>query len=233
MVLTRLPLTLIIVESALELVPRELWREPSIIATAKRRGKKPSEILLDMSLHYHAMKRYLRDWYKRGRPDIIHFILINALSSPLNYERLLNIYIHTIHGEIIGIDPSTRIPRNYNRFVGLMEQLLTRGKVPIDADKPLLQTLGMNIRELLRKEDFKEIILLDEKGKYMKLQELAKIVSSKKTAILIGGFQRGDFSSDTLSLATKTISIYPKALDAWIVVSRVIEAIERVYKIME
>ena len=232
MVLTRLPLTLIIVEAALELVPRELWREPSVIATAKRRNKKPSEILLDMSLHYYAMKRYLRDWYKRGRPDITHFILVNALSSPLNIEKLLNIYIHTIRGDMIAIDPSTRIPRNYNRFIGLMEQLLIKGRVPTDSDKPLLQILRVNIREFLKKEKFEEVILLNEKGKYMKLQSLAEIVSSRKAAILIGGFQRGDFSSEILSLATQVVSIYPKALDAWIVTSRVIEAVERLYNII-
>ncbi|RLE91418.1 MAG: 16S rRNA methyltransferase, partial [Thermoprotei archaeon] len=50
-------LSIIFIDAALELVPKSLWSHPSVRATAARRGKKPGEILLDKSLHYHAMKR--------------------------------------------------------------------------------------------------------------------------------------------------------------------------------
>ena len=86
---------LILAESSIELVPRDIIGHPSVLKTAKRRGKKPTEILLDISLHYHAMKK-LRDRHKRGRPDIVHVSLLEALSSPLNLEGKLEVIVHTI-----------------------------------------------------------------------------------------------------------------------------------------
>ena len=49
-------LSLVIAESALELVPLELQKHNSVIASARRFNKKPSEILLDISWHFAAMK---------------------------------------------------------------------------------------------------------------------------------------------------------------------------------
>ena len=115
-----------LVESGLELVPKEISKHPLIRRYAKKRGKKPSKVLLDISFHYHAMKN-LKDFNKRGRPDIVHFCLLEALGSPLNKMALLRIYVHTYDGKVVFIDPSTRIPKNYIRFVGLMEQLLDKG----------------------------------------------------------------------------------------------------------
>ncbi len=228
---SKTPLTIAIVEAGLELVPKELWREPGVISTARRRKKKPGEILLDMSLHYHAMKKYLRDWFKRGRPDIVHVMLLNALSSPLNIEGLLRIYIHTIQGLLIWVNPSTRIPRNYNRFVGLMEQLLIEGQVPTKTDKPLMKVLELDLKKFINEENFSEVILMDERGEHMKLDEFSRLVTSNKSLVMIGGFQRGTFSQYIESLATRKISIYPKSLDAWVVISRVIESVERAYGI--
>jgi len=111
-------LKIILLESALETVPHEIWRHPAVVKNARRRGKKPGETLLDVSLHYHAMKN-LKDREKRGRPDIVHTTLLELLESPLNKEGHLEVYVHTYQGHVIFIDPSTRIPRNYNRFGAL------------------------------------------------------------------------------------------------------------------
>ncbi|TRM76859.1 16S rRNA methyltransferase, partial [Sulfolobus sp. A20-N-F8] len=72
---------IILLESAIELVPREIVDHPSVIKNAKRRGKKPEDTLLDISLHYHAMKS-LENKYKRGRPDIVHQALLLILTDP-------------------------------------------------------------------------------------------------------------------------------------------------------
>ncbi|MCP8317603.1 MAG: 16S rRNA methyltransferase, partial [archaeon] len=61
-------LVLILAESALELIPHELWKHPSVVKHASSKGKKVSEILLDRSYHHSAMLR-LKDSEKRGRPD--------------------------------------------------------------------------------------------------------------------------------------------------------------------
>ena len=43
-------LILVIVEAAVELVPKEIRDHPSVRAEARRRGKRVDEILLDLSL---------------------------------------------------------------------------------------------------------------------------------------------------------------------------------------
>lgn len=53
---------------------------------------------------------------------------------------MLRVYIHTRNNEIIYVKPETRIPRNYNRFVGLMESLFKNKAVP-----PELELLKLRI----------------------------------------------------------------------------------------
>jgi len=48
----------------------------------------------------------------------------------LNKAGMLEVYVYTIQGHAIIIDPSTRLPRNYNRFTGLFEQLFKEGRTP-------------------------------------------------------------------------------------------------------
>jgi len=46
------------------------------------------------------------------------------MDSPLNRAGLLQVYIHTSTNQLIEISPQTRIPRTFDRFCGLMVQLL-------------------------------------------------------------------------------------------------------------
>jgi len=216
---------MVLIESSLELVPKEIWGHPAVLKSARRRGKRPGDILLDKSIHYHAMKD-LKYSEKRGRPDIVHASLLNALSSPLNLEGKLRIYIHTIGDYIIFIRPDTRIPRNYMRFVGLLEQLFITGKVPPDSDKPLLLIKDMSLEELLSTIG-KKLTLLSETGELVSPDYVVEEIISSNGIIGIGGFPHGDFSKRIYRLADKVYSIYPKSLDTWIVVSRIIEAYER------
>jgi len=230
------PLHLVLVESALELVPREIWHHHVVRAHARKRGKKPWEMLLDISLHYFAMQS-LPERHKRGRPDIVHVCLLNALSSPLNSEGLLRTVVHTVDNRAIFIDPETRIPRNYNRFVGLMEQLLTQGKVPPDSEKPLMYWRRMELRELLDELGIEVAILLSERGIKVELAELGRMLARAiklgiPTAVMVGAFPHGDFRRETVDCATHIIAIYRRTLDAWTVVSRILTAVEMALNIV-
>ncbi len=217
---------ILLVESALELVPKEIWGHPAVVKNARRRGKKPGEVLLDISLHYHAM-RNLKDREKRGRPDIVHVSLLNALESPLNKEGLLETYVHTYDGHLVYIDPMVRLPRNYNRFVGLMEQLFAKGRVPPNSEKPLLYIKTMPLKEAVKRIGADGLILLDETGIRKRPVEIVEEAIEKNYAIGIGGFPHGDFSEDTREIADAAYSIYNKPLVAWITVSRIIVAGEQ------
>jgi len=221
----------VLAESAIELVPREIASHPSVLSTARRRGKSPTEILLDVSLHYHAMKS-LRNRHKRGRPDIVHVTLLELLSSPLNLEGKLEVIVHTINDYVIRIDPTTRIPRNYNRFVGLIEQLLKEGRVPPDSPKPLMEAVAMNFSSLMKELGTDSVVLLDESGELVSTEEVCRVAISESLPIVIGGFPHGEFSPEVKAFAKYTYSIYHKPLDTWVVASRVVSACEKILKVM-
>jgi rRNA small subunit pseudouridine methyltransferase Nep1 len=222
---------LILAESSLETVPKEIASHPSVRRWAARRGKSPLETLLDISIHYHAM-RSLPNREKRGRPDIVHVSLLEALSSPLNLEGRLRVVVHTIGDYVLFVDSKTRIPRNYMRFVGLIEQAFKYGRVPPDSEKPLIEVVALSFPKLLQELGVDGIVLLDERGVREKPETVCSKALEEGLPIVIGGFQRGDFSPVVKSYAKYTYSIYRKPLDTWVVVSRVLSGCERLLELL-
>ena len=127
-------LTIVLAESELERIPASLLRHQAIVASAGKRMKKPVDILLDSNYHHSAM-RNLPEWERRGRPDIVHLFLLVALESIANKKNFLRVIVHTRNNEMIAFNPTTRIMRNYDRFVGLIEQLFEKQVIP-DEEKP-------------------------------------------------------------------------------------------------
>ncbi|MBT8252045.1 MAG: ribosome biogenesis protein, partial [Nitrosopumilus sp.] len=93
-------ISLVLSESSLELVPYELQDHPSVISHARKLGKHPSEILLDNSWHFAAMKG-IENEMKRGRPDLVHFSILEATTIPLYLKNKIKIYIHTVDDKVI------------------------------------------------------------------------------------------------------------------------------------
>jgi len=218
-------LVLILAESAIELVPPELTKHPSVLKLARKRGKKPNEILLDRSYHHTAM-RSLKDAEKRGRPDIAHTTLLQLLGTPLNREGLLQTYVHTVDNRVVEIDSDVRLPVNYDRFVGLLEQLYAVGRVP-EVGEPLLAIRKQTLNQLLGEIKPSTTVAFTTLGKYEDLGKLSgKLAKERKPAILIGAFPRGHFSKETLDLAGRAVRIDREALEAWVVASRAVYAYE-------
>jgi rRNA small subunit pseudouridine methyltransferase Nep1 len=213
-------------ESALETIPKGLWSRPAIRRHSKRRGKPPRLILLDRSYHHSAMKK-LRENEKRGRPDITHFALLEALGSPLNKERLLQVYVHTNNDEVITVNPETRLPRNYDRFVGLMEQLFELGRVP-SVEHTLLKLNHKTLSQLLEETETDYVIAFSRKGSPQTLEEtISRFLEKQRPAVIIGGFPHGHFSETTINIADEVICIDPDMLEIWTLTSRVIYEYER------
>lgn len=225
-------LVVVLLEAALETVPPSIADHPAVVKTASRRGKRPTEILLDASLHYHAMRR-LPKANKRGRPDIVHISLLEVLESPLCKRGYLKVAVHTVEGHALFVDPLTRLPKNYNRFVGLMEQLFKSGQVPPGTSKPLMYLKTMKLEDLLRDLPANGMILLDEKCEYKPIHTIVDYALKEKLAIGIGAFPRGDFEDATRQQATYCYSIYEEPLATHVVVSRVISAAEKFYGLLE
>jgi len=219
-------LILVLAEAALETVPKDLWSHPAVRRHSKRQKKPPAQLLLDRSLHHSAMKR-LEDSLKRGRPDITHFVLLEALGSPLNKEGLLQTYVHTSRDLAIKVNPATRLPRNYNRFIGLMEQLFQQGKVP-STGETLLTLQHKTLQQLLAEAEADYILALSREGKPKTLQEAVSTLQAKRRpAVIIGGFPHGHLSEITIRLADEVVCVDSEMLEAWTVTSRVIYEYER------
>jgi len=164
---------------------------------------------------------------KRGRPDIVHFCLLEALGSPLNKEGLLRTYVHTINDYVISIEPETRLPKNFNRFIGLIEDLFERRCVP-PSGKTLLSLEEKGLAELIRTIDPTYIIAFERGGEPKTFEEVAlKLAEEDRPAVLVGGFPHGEFSEGIIKLANETVCVDPEVLEAWIVVSRIIYEYER------
>ncbi len=221
-----MPLLFVLAESALERVPKELWRHPAVVKTARARRKRPGAMLLDRSLHHTAM-RNLPDASKRGRPDLVHTTLLAVMGSPLNKEGLLRVYVHTIDDHVIEIDPSTRLPKNYNRFVGLVEQLYEEGQVP-PGGPPLLTLRREALPELVERLEPDRVVAFTREGAPRTVEEVMRSLSGlERPMILIGGFPHGHFTDEALALADEMACIDPEGLEAWVVASRAVYEFER------
>jgi len=219
-------LNLVLTESAIELVPSDLWKHPAVMKRSRLIGKNPGQMLLDRSYHHGAMLQ-IKDGRKRGRPDIAHFCLLNALGAPLNLEGGLRTSVHTREDKLIMVSPETRLPRNYDRYIGLIEQLYSHGKVPAKG-KTLLEIRSETLSEHIRDIDASRIVALSRAGAKSTIQEVVEMVAAEPNPLfLIGGFPAGGFSSQTTGLADDIFSIYHETLDASIVVARVIYEYEK------
>ncbi|UCH01721.1 MAG: hypothetical protein JSV20_07700 [Candidatus Bathyarchaeota archaeon] len=223
-------LNLILAESALEIIPESLWTHPSVSKRANKLNKKPGQMLLDRSLHHRAMLK-LENSKKRGRPDIVHFSLLEALGSPLNRENLLRTYVVTWDNYIISLNPNIRLPKNYDRFKGLIEQLYERGKI-VKHGKILMELRTGTLQNLIQKIKPSYTIAFTRKGKPLLLHlVMSTLVAKENPTVIVGGFPRGHFTGEIMNVSNELVSIDPETLEAWTVVSRMIYEYETVIRL--
>ncbi len=217
-------LNIVIAESALEVIPNEIRRSPAVVNDANRRQREPSKILLDRSIHHSAMAKLEED-YKRGRPDIVHMVLLSICGTPLYSDGLLKVYVHTRNDVVLEVSEKTRLPKNYFRFRNLMEKLLSEKE-----NTELIKVYEESIRELVRKVVKPDrVIGFSTQGEFRALEELAKgLVGKKNPCVVIGGFPHGHYSEDTLGVLDGLVRIHQRALDAHVVASRLVYEVEQV-----
>jgi rRNA small subunit pseudouridine methyltransferase Nep1 len=213
-------LSLILADSELEMVPESIAGSGCCVTHARKRGKNPRETLLDSTVHYPAMDK-LNEGNRRGRPDLVHFFLLTAQDSIQNLDGSLRVFVHTRNGQVIRIRPDTRLPKNQNRFVALMEQLLLKGQVPPQGDA--LMTVGEGtVEEILKEVKAEKTIVLSPRGRAVELRKLFSRLRTRDVACIIGGFPDGDFTSPVYEMADETVSISPHVLKVWTVASEIL-----------
>jgi rRNA small subunit pseudouridine methyltransferase Nep1 len=220
-------LNVLFVEAALEIVPRKISHHPSVTRNAKRDGKNPEGVLLDRSLHHHAMVA-LPEAEKRGRPDILQFCLLEALGSPLNKAGGLKSMAHTINGDFIDFSPELRLPRDAYRFKSLMEQLFAEKRVPPGDGAPLMTLVRKSIGEVKGDVHPSRTFALTSHGKMEKLSDLCKrLAAEENPLVFLGAYPHGAMREETMAEADEAVSIHPEALEAWVVTSRLIYEYEK------
>ncbi len=218
-------LRIIFAESSVETIPGILWNNRSILKDSKKRKKHPSRILLDSSKHHGAMKT-LPDYARRGRPDVIHSPLLLILDSYASARGLLEVYVHTIRDEIIEINPGTRLPRNYTRFVGLLEDLYEKRTIK-HGEEVLLRIVEKDLKSYLKGK----VVVMDRNGEgnYGSLKREIRNGERGWITVIIGGFPHGKFRRDypgtrislgdesysTLYVTSKVLCAYENVVRGW------------------
>jgi rRNA small subunit pseudouridine methyltransferase Nep1 len=218
-------LTLVLVEAAMQRVPDEIRSHPQIRRYASKRGKSPEDVLLDRAFHHSAMKQLPRTRRgllpeKMGRPDIVHNTLLQVLETPLNWENSLNVIVHTQDGNLISINPKIRLPKNYTRFVGLIEQLFAEKRVPLDG-QPLLSMEEVTLQQCVERLAPSRVIGFTRVGKPELLRSVANsAATAANPMVFIGAFPRGHFTENTRRLTNELYCVDNHSLDAWVVAGR-------------
>ena len=217
-------LTIILVESSLELIPPELSHHQSVLEYSKKFRKIISNTLLDNSWHFGAMKG-LKNEIKRGRPDIVHLTLLSICTSPAFYENKIKLFVHTVNNEIISINNNTRLPKSYHRFQGLMEKLFLTKKIESETEI-LMKMENSSLSKLISKIKPDEVIALTTEGQKTTFEKLIH-QTKENSCILIGGFQKGHFNEENQKIIERAFSIHDSSLEAHLVASRLVYEYEK------
>jgi len=217
-------ISLILAESSLELVPKEMKSHPSVISHAQKLGKKSSEILLDNSWHFAAMKG-IKDEIKRGRPDLVHFSILEATTIPLYKNNKIKIYIHTIDDKVIYFGDNVNIPKSYHRFEGLIEKLFLDKTIESNGNV-LLEIKDKSFSDLIDEIKPSKVVGFSTKGKKNSFENTVSEMS-EDCCLVIGGYQKGHFSDTVQSRINQLISLGDSSLEAHIVVARILYEYEK------
>lgn len=207
-------------------MPREIAGHAAVKNHARRLGLKPSEILLDRSYHHAAMGK-LQDSGKRGRPDIVHFALMEALSTPLFMKSMLRVYVHTVNDKLIAIADNLRIPKSYFRFEGLMVGLFRDKVVKSEQGAVLMEISDGTLADLLDAIKPGRVIGLSTTGVQGTAEKAVAENLADDCTFVVGGFPRGHFSESTTKSLNLTYSISDIGLEAHVVIARILYECEK------
>jgi rRNA small subunit pseudouridine methyltransferase Nep1 len=218
-------ISLILAESSLELIPSELKHHPSVVSHARKLGKRPSEILLDNSWHFAAMKG-IENELKRGRPDLVHFSMLEATTIPLYLQNEMKLFVHTVDDKVIYFGQNVHIPKSYHRFEGVIEKLYQEKKITTKDDDLLLEIKEKTFSELLDEINPNKVIGFSTNGTKSTYEKIAKEIEDN-ACIVLGGFQKGHFSDSVENKFTELYSVGDESFEGHVVAARMLYEYEK------
>jgi rRNA small subunit pseudouridine methyltransferase Nep1 len=185
----------------------------------------PKYELLNCDKHKSLAKKLRRD-ITLCRPDITHQCLLMLMDSPLNRAGLLQVYIHTEKNVLIEVNPSTRIPRTFDRFCGLMVELLHKFCIRAsDSSHKLLKVIKNPIEDHLPTGCTK--IATSFTGELVDPRDL--VPENSPTVIVIGAMSHG---SVNVGYTERTVSISNYPLSGALACAKVCSAFEEKWGIV-
>ncbi|CAI2731980.1 unnamed protein product [Schistosoma spindalis] len=167
------------------------------------------------------------------RPDITHQCLLMLLDSPLNRVGKLQVFIRTRKNVIIEVNPKTRIPRTFDRFCGLMVQLLhklsihaeggNREKLLKVVKNPVTRHFPIGAPVITMSFSSKEQI------KPIQLAEETQKPNPQSLVIVIGALAHGSVVDNCKEFTQRTVSISNFPLSAAQTCARICTAFEEVW----
>jgi len=172
-----------------------------------KNGKKIE--LLNSDHHSNILKKHKRE-IGSARPDITHQTLLALFDSPLNRANLLQVYVRTTKNVLIEINPQTRIPRTFDRFCGLMVNLLEKFSIRAgDAPIKLLKVIKNPVTDYLP-PGCKKTLFSYKTEKVIRPIEIAEQAGDAPHCVVIGAMAHGsvdvDFCEESVSISHYPLS---------------------------
>jgi len=153
------------------------------------------------------IKNQLKQDPLKYRPDILHQCLLMLLDSPLNRAGKLQIYFHTTSNVLVEVSPQCRIPRTFNRFCGLMLQLLVKRVIKTEDGTTLMRVIKNPVTQYLPVGC--EVYLTSySASKFLRPREIVPKGELEQVAVIIGCIATGQVKVDYPNTTLK-ISNYP------------------------
>jgi rRNA small subunit pseudouridine methyltransferase Nep1 len=184
--------------------------------------------LVNSNTHAGILKK-LRKKPGDYRPDILHRALLNLLDSPLNKAGRMKLYIHTETNVLIEVNPKCRLPRTFQRFAGLMVQLLHKLKIrATDGPEVLLKCIKTPVTQHLPPGSIK--IATSVTGELVRVNDWARTLPRDKDVVMMFGSHAHGLCDVDWAEQRIAVSQYP--LSASIAIDRTVAAFENCWGIL-
>lgn len=213
---------LVLADAELEPVPKALQDHPQVTADARKRDLDPDAMILDSSRHHAAMQD-LAEGDRRGRPDIVHFALLICLESRAAAAGRVRPWVHTRDDLLVTIDPETRLPKQLDRFTGLMRQLLSAGRVGPEGRDLMVTEPDRTLTDVVDGLG-DPVVVMDAEGEPATQDQVVDAVGDDGT-VVIGAFPSGGYRSELPDAPRRALGDEP--LMAWAVAGEVVAGVAR------
>uniref|UniRef100_A0AC35UAT4 Ribosomal RNA small subunit methyltransferase NEP1 n=1 Tax=Rhabditophanes sp. KR3021 TaxID=114890 RepID=A0AC35UAT4_9BILA len=185
-------------------------------------------VILSSDKHVRYLLKHKKD-PSEYRPDILHQCLLNLCDSPLNRAGLLQIYFRTKKNVCVEVSSQCRIPRTFDRFCGLMVQLLHKLQIRATDEKTrLLRVIKNPINDHLPVGCTK-ILMSVKATECIRPSQIPQGHLNENYVIVIGGISKGKIAPDYTDREVK-INNYP--LSAALACAKVTSGFEEAWDIL-